>query len=150
MSTLAVPGPEGTTTAGTTTQVPVAVPRTFLVDPQIQNVALLLILGVLGTLLNVALFAGALTRPRMPGSLGCAPPLAAALAQFAFGGLIEVRNALLAFIYIFCSLNIVENLNGMFSVNNIYQYLELMLICKKIKQNNSKFAGLITLFICLR
>jgi hypothetical protein len=26
----------------------------------------------------------------MPGSLGCAPPLASALAQFAFGGLIEV------------------------------------------------------------
>jgi hypothetical protein len=92
MSTLSVTtGPEGTTTAGTTTtQVSVTVPRTFFVDPQIQNVAVLLILGVLGTFLNVALFAGALTRPRMPGSLGCAPPLAAALAQFAFGGLIEV------------------------------------------------------------
>jgi hypothetical protein len=97
MSTLSVTtGPEGTTTAGTTTtQVSVTVPRTFFVDPQIQNVAVLLILGVLGTFLNVALFAGALTRPRMPGSLGCAPPLAAALAQFAFGGLIEVTFALL-------------------------------------------------------
>jgi len=87
---------EGTTTAGPS----VAVPRTYVVDPQIQNVAVLVVLGVLGTLLNVALFAGALTRPKIAGSMGCAPPLSAALAQFAFGGLVEVFLLRIILIYL--------------------------------------------------
>ncbi|XP_059477669.1 uncharacterized protein LOC132198017 isoform X2 [Neocloeon triangulifer] len=76
-------------TAPEGTLAPVAVSKSYVVDPQVQNVAVLVVSGVLGTLFNAALLAGALTRPRVPGSLGCTPPIAAALSQQAFGGLVE-------------------------------------------------------------
>ncbi|CAB3376251.1 Hypothetical predicted protein [Cloeon dipterum] len=74
---------------GEGTLAPVAVSRTYVVDPLVQNVAVLAVLGVAGTLFNVALLAGSLTRPRVTGSLGCTPPLASALSNLAFGGLVE-------------------------------------------------------------
>jgi hypothetical protein len=62
----------------------------YTADPSLANVLVLLILGISGTIFNLALFLAALADLKQCGVLGLCQPLSCTLVHVAATGLIEV------------------------------------------------------------